>query len=225
MRVSFEEADEKVIFRISEFDPKYEKILKMCFYENDGRGYIKIYPKNAKYLDSIMARYSDNAKLMFDQLGYFAPVPWEKALAEFCQRTQDTNIDWWLTGSCAACIRGIKMNPHDVDIMTDSGCIDEITEVFSEFLIEPIVDTNGWLTRDFGVIFLHARIDIASDPQDILDIPEPIDCGPYARQNLEIIKWNGYEIKVPPLELQLNVNRRRERLDRVKLIEDFMKKG
>lgn len=34
----------------------------------------------------------------------------------------------------------------------------------------------------------------------------------------------GLNIKVPPLELQLNVNKRRERMDRVKLIEDFMNK-
>lgn len=224
MRVSFEDVDENIIFRISEFHPKYEKILQMCFYENDGRGYIKVYPKNARNLEKIKKRYFENAKLMFDQLGYFAPVPWEKALTEFCRRAQGTNIDWWLTGSCAACIRGIRMNPHDVDIMIDSGSIDEINDVFSDCLIEPIVDTKGWLTKDFGVIFLHARIDIASDPQEILDIPEPVDCGPYARQNLETIRWNGYGIKVPPLELQLNVNKRRERMDRVKLIEEFMKK-
>jgi hypothetical protein len=222
MKVSFEEADENVIFRISEFDSKYEKILQMCYYENDGRGYIKIYPQKAKYIDKIKKRYFENAKLMFDQLGYFAPVPWEKALAEFCERTRGTNIDWWLTGSCAACIRGIKMNPHDVDIMTDSRCVGEITDVFSNYLIEPIVDTGGWLTKDFGVIFLHARIDIASDPQEVLDIPEPVDCGPYAEQNLETIEWNSYEIRVPPLELQLTVNKKRERVDRVKLIEDFM---
>lgn len=224
MRVSFEEADENVIFRISEFHPDYEKVLQMCFYENDGRGYIKAYPKNARYLDKIKKRYFENAKQMFDQLRYFAPVPWEKALEEFCQRTQGTDIDWWLTGSCAACIRGIKMNPHDVDIMTDSKSIGEITEVFSEYLIEPIVDTNGWLTREFGVIFLHARIDIASDPQEILDIPQPVDCDPYAKNNLETIEWNGYEIKLPPLELQLTVNKKRRRMDRVKLIEDFIRK-
>ncbi len=224
MKVSFEELDGKVVFRISEFDSKYESVLKMCYYENDGRGYVKVYPQNAKYMDKIKKRYSENAKLMFDQLGYFAPVPWEQALTEFCRKAQGTDIDWWLTGSCAACIRGIKMNPHDVDIMVDSRCIDEITEVFSDCLIEPIIDTNGWLTKDFGVIFLHARIDIASDPQEILDVPEPVDCGPYARQNLETVKWNGHEIKVPPLELQLNVNRRRERMDRVKLIEEFMNK-
>ncbi|WP_440947326.1 hypothetical protein ACSAZL_03360 [Methanosarcina sp. T3] len=51
-----------------------------------------------------------------------------------------------------------------------------------------------------------------------------MDCGPHARQNLETIKWNGYEIQVLPLELQLNVNKRRERMDRVKLIEDFLNK-
>lgn len=166
---------------------------------------------------------NSNRMLMFDRLGYFAPAPWEKALTEFCKGTQGTNIDWWLTGRCAACIHGIKMNPHDADIMIDSGSVDEITDVFSDCLIEPIVDINGWLTKDFGVIFLHARIDIASDPQEILDTPEPV-CGPYARQNFETIKWNGYEIQVPPLELQLNVNKRRERMDRVKLIEDFLNK-
>lgn len=53
MRVSFEETEEKVIFRISEFHSSYEKILQMCYYENDGKGYIKVYPKNAKYLDKI----------------------------------------------------------------------------------------------------------------------------------------------------------------------------
>ena len=78
MKVSFEELDGKVVFRISEFDSKYESVLKMCYYENDGRGYVKVYPQNAKYMDKIKKRYSENAKLMFDQLGYFAPVPWNR---------------------------------------------------------------------------------------------------------------------------------------------------
>ncbi|MTI79475.1 MAG: hypothetical protein FH758_01130 [Firmicutes bacterium] len=160
---------------------------------------------------------------MFSQLGYFSPVPWEEALYEFVKKVNGKGIGWWLTGSCAACIRGIKLNPHDVDIMINSKDVDRINDVFDGYIIEPIVDTNGWLTKDFGVIFLHARIDIASDPLACLDDPEPVDCGPYARANLEEITWRGYVIKVPPLELQLNVNRRRGRLDRVKLIEEYIK--
>lgn len=224
MKISFEEQGEDIIFRISEFDSKYEDVLKMCFYENDGKGYVKNYPKNVKHLDKIKRYYLRNAEKMFDQLGYYKQIPWETALLEFCERIKNTEIDWWLTGSCAACIRGIKMNPHDVDIMIDSKYVDEISELFKDYIIEPIVDTKGWLTKDFGVIFLHSRIDIASDPQDCLDIPEPVDCGPYAKEHLEEITWSGYTIKVPQLELQLNVNKKRHRFDRVKLIEDFLEK-
>ena len=159
---------------------------------------------------------------MFDQLGYFKPTPWKKALFDFSREMDDKNIDWWLTGSCAVCIRGISLQPHDVDIMVDSSDVSRISDIFSDYLIEPIVDTNGWLTKDFGVIFKHSRIDIASDPQIVLDDPEPIDCGPYANANLEEVNWKGFSIRVPPLQLSLNANKRRGRNDRVEIIEKYL---
>ncbi|PTN36930.1 hypothetical protein C6366_08590 [Desulfonatronum sp. SC1] len=159
---------------------------------------------------------------MFDQLGYFKPIPWDIALFDFAKELENKDINWWLTGSCAVCVRGIPLNPHDVDIMIDSSDVYKISDMFSDYLIEPIVDTNGWLTKDFGVIFRHARIDIASDPQDILDNPEPIDCGPSALANLEEVNWKGLIIKVPPLHLSLNVNKRRKRIDRVTKIEQYL---
>ncbi len=48
MKIAFEDLNDEVIYRVYDFDPKYENILQMCFYHNDGRGYIKKYPKNAK---------------------------------------------------------------------------------------------------------------------------------------------------------------------------------
>lgn len=53
MRISFEEVDGKIMFRILGFHPKHEKILLMCSYENDDRGYIKVSPKNAQNLEKI----------------------------------------------------------------------------------------------------------------------------------------------------------------------------
>lgn len=222
MKVSFENIDGQVIYRIFDFDPKYEKVLQMCFYQNDGNGYIKKYPNDAKYIEKMKKRYSKYAQEMFDQLGYFTNVPWESGLKKFCSMAEESNINWWLTGSCASCIRGVKLNPHDIDIMIDSVSVEDITELFQDYLIEPIIDTNGWLTKDFGVIFMDVRIDIASDPAAVLDDPEPVDCGPYALNHLETVEWEDFQIKVPPLELQLAVNMKRGRMDRVRKIEEFL---
>ena len=223
MKINFEESNNDMVFRISEFDAKYEDVLKMCFYSHDGDSYSKGFPKDTKYLDKIMTRFFDHAQEMFDQLGYFAPIPWERALLEFAKEVEDSDVNWWLTGSCAVCVRGTPLHPHDVDIMVDSDDVERISDIFSDYLIEPIIDTGGWVTKEFGVIFKHARIDIASESQAVLDEPEPIDCGPYAKANLECVVWEGYPIRVPPLQLSLNANRRRGRSERVIAIEDFLK--
>jgi hypothetical protein len=222
MKITFEEAKDTIVFRVSDFEQKYENVLKMCFYAQEGDSYTKRFLKDTRYLEKIMEYYSDHAQEMFDQLGYFVPIPWEKALYEFAKELENENINWWLTGSCAVCIRGIPLQPHDVDIMVDSCDVEKISDIFSDYLIEPIVDTNGWVTKDFGVIFRHARIDIASDPQESLDDPEPIDCGPYAKANLEEVNWRGFTIRVPPLQLSLNVNKQRGRTDRVEAIKNYL---
>ena len=221
MKITFEESQTEIVFVLSEFDPKYVPVFQMCYYQPDGNRYIKRFNKNLPNLKSIMAYYAQNAERMFSQLGYFTPVPWEDALLAFLERVQGTSIDWWLTGSCAACIRGIALNPHDVDIMVNSRDLPQIQSFFHDVIIEPIVDTQGWVTKDFGVLFMHARIDIASDPVPALDDPEPVDCGPYAKAHLEEVVWHGYTVRVPPVSLQINVNQKRGRLDRVQLLQAY----
>ena len=225
MNISFIEHENDVVFQLSEFDAKFIPVFEMCFYTKEGEKYTKRFSKDLPNLEKIMAYYRQNAETMFNQLGYFIEIPWEKAFLAFLDRVNGTNINWWLTGSVAACIRGIPFNPHDIDIMVDHASIEEIEQIFSDVIIEPFIDTQGWLTRDFGVLFLHARIDIASDPVPALDDPEPIDCGPYARDHLEMVEWHGYKIPVPPVELQINANFRRGRMERVKLLQEYLHSG
>ncbi len=222
MKITTEEFDNKIRFSISNFDEKYQKIFKSCFYNELNGIYYKDFSAKYKYINNVRKNFELSAKDMFDQLGYYSDIPWEDALESFCQKVDGHNIDWWLTGSCASCLRGIELKPHDIDIMVNSKDIHLIESIFAEYLIEPIVNTDGWLTKDFGVIFLKARIDIASDPVENLDIPTPVDCGPTAKRNLEKIHWKGFDIKIPPIELQLNANKRRNRMDRVKLIENYI---
>jgi len=222
MNIEFVSNNDRVTFRVYDFSSSIEEALRMCFYQKEGNSYVKNFPASTPHLDKIMAHYAKYAEEMFLQLVYQRPIPWEKGLLEFLKRVRNSDVDWWLTGSCAACIRGINLNPHDIDIIVDSRSVEMINTLFQDDIIEPIIDTNGWLTKDFGVLFIHCRIDIASDPQSSLDEPEPADCGPYAKSKLETINWNGYEVRIPPIELQLNVNKKRQRNERVKLIEAYM---
>jgi hypothetical protein len=75
------------------------------------------------------------------------------------------------------------------------------------------------------VLFLHARIDIATDPNPCLDDTTPVDCGIYARNHLKEVIWRGYKIKVPPVELLINANKLRGRVKRVKMLEEYLTKG
>jgi hypothetical protein len=225
MKISFEEKENEVIFRIDDVDVKYYQVLKDCYYQQAGKSYFKKFPKDSKDLLIIQHNFSLYADKIFGQAGHFLPVPWEKALSEFIERLNESEINWWLAGSCAACIRGIPIKPHDVDIMIDSKDVEKIYSRFLDCIVEPIIDTRGWVTKGFGVIFLHARIDIASDPQPAADIPTPSDFGPYAKQHLKTVTWKGVQIKVPPLYLYLNTNKQRGRFDRVNLIEKYLVKN
>lgn len=219
MKLSTAEKDGQVYFRIDNCEPKYLPVLKMCYYQEDDKGFYKVYPADYPHIDIIRKNFLNYGEIMFNQLGYFSPVPWEAGLLAFADRLAGTGINWWLTGSCAVCLRGIGLNPHDVDIMVNSSDIPALMKIFRNDIFEPIVNTQGWVTKDFGVLFLHCRIDIASDPASSLDQPEPVDCGPYAKEHLETISWNGHQISIPPLSLSIAVNKRRERWDRVKLME------
>lgn len=219
MRVEFANQAGQVRFELHEVDPRLEPVLDQCFWQHSDGVWHRSYPGNAAHLDATTARFRRYANEMFEQLAYLRPVPWEQALLAFADQAQSAGLRWWLTGSVAACVRGVPLAPHDVDIMIDHADVGAVTEAFSRWWVEPLVDTGGWLTRDFGVLFRHARIDIASDPSAALDDPEPIDCGPYARDHLEPVAFRGRTILVPPLALQVAANRRRGRRERVEVLQ------
>ena len=62
MRIDFEEQNNDMVFRISDFDSKYENVLNMCFYSREGDSYVKRYPTNTTHLDKIMNYFFDHAQ-------------------------------------------------------------------------------------------------------------------------------------------------------------------
>jgi hypothetical protein len=94
----------------------------------------------------------------------------------------------------------------------------EFVEAGNEVSFE-LHDVDPSLDSVLEHCFWHARIDVASDPSERLDDPEPVDCGPFARGHLETVHYRGHDIQVPPLYLQVAANRRRGRKARAELLE------
>lgn len=222
MKISFREDEQSIYFVVSDLVQTYESVMKNSFFTYDEQGCYKKFNKPIDNIEHVKNNFASYAEEMFAQQGYFKPVLWEDALLAFIEKVRGKNIDWWLTGSCATCVRGINIEPHDVDIMLKSKDIEKIKDIFHDFIVEPIIDSKGWVVDYFGVLFMNARIDLAFDPQEWVDSQGKADFGPYASNHLEEVSWKGNVIKVPPLELQVHANKNRKRFDRVKAIEDFI---
>lgn len=222
MKISTEEEQDDVLFVISDYLPIYEAVLRDACYEQVNDVYVKRFSKHCPHMHKIRRNWECNASEMFAQMGHLAVVDWEEVLLRIIPILDGNGIEWWLTGSCATCLHGVPLKPHDIDLMLSSKDIARVNEVFADHLIEPIRSSKGWVVDYFGVLYMGARVDLAFDPVSYVDDPEPADFGPYAMAHLQEVCWNGYIVKTPPLELQLQVNRRRGRLDRAEAIEEFM---
>jgi hypothetical protein len=120
MKLNFINKETKIIFEVSDYENKYEDVLKASFYVSKGAKYIKEYNKKDIYsgnTDSIRTTFLKHGEEMFDQMAYIKQSPWEEGLREFIKRAKNMSIDWWLTGSCALGVRGLPVKPHDIDIM------------------------------------------------------------------------------------------------------------
>lgn len=223
MIIDFKEYGNNIFYIVSDYPQEFEPILKSQYYSLENGKYVKQFSKDSvNDFEALKKNYRLYAEEMFLQMGYYKDVLWEDGLLLFIDMIEGKEINWWLTGSCALCIRGIDVKPHDIDIMMDSKDISKLKNIFADYIIEPITSTGGWVVDYFGVIFLKARIDLAFDPAELADKPNPVDFGIYAMNNLEEVKWKGRKIKIPPLELQIEVNRRRGRNDRVEAIEKYI---
>lgn len=223
MNISFSQDQQAVTFRVAGFPQKYDAVLRNLYYTKQPDGaYTKSFALPVAHLEQIQRNFAAQLDEMLAQIGGFRAVPWEDALDRVASRLTEHGIDWWLAGSCACCISGVALDPHDVDLLLDSKDLAAVSDALADWIIEPIIDSSGWVTGHFGVAFPGARVDLAFDPQPALDNPEPSDSGPYARDHLEEVAWRGHTIKVPPLYLQLRTNLRRGRTERAALIQEVL---
>lgn len=189
-------------------------------YQRHGEEWRRGYPADTPGLDICWRNFSDCAELMLRQAARLEPVPWRETLRELCRRTGGPESGWWLTGSAALAVRGASIEPGDVDLVCSADGARRLGTLFADALIEPVVRAgSGWISDYWGRAFLAARLEWIGGPKTGVDSPSPCDFGPAAASRLETVTWEGWRLRVPPLDLQRAVSQRRGLTDRVALID------
>jgi hypothetical protein len=200
----------------------YEQVAERVLmdYERSGLEWRRGYPCDTPHLERAWENFSACIEQVLRQAARLEPVPWRDALRELCQRTTGRPVSWWLAGSTALAVRGAPIEPGDLDIVCDAGDAVTIGELFSDSLIEPVTaGPADWLGQWQGRAFWEARIEWVGGINPLVDDPEPCDFGPEAARRLEPVRFEDWQILVPPLDLQRAVNERRGLLHRVTMID------
>jgi hypothetical protein len=210
-------------FIIADLDPAYHDVVRELYYSPVEEGFAKRYPADIPHLDRIYQNFERYAEEMVLQMARVRSVPWEKALSAFLGITEEKRIAWWLAGSAALAARGIDITPRDLDLIVDEACAPKLGELLSDYIVDPVLPSTGWIANWFGRAFLHARLEWVGGVHASVDTPHVSDFGPTAASRLEVVNWHGKEIRVPPLDLQLQVSERRGLTGRAEKIRRMLK--
>jgi len=176
-------------------------------FERMGTVYARRFPAAAPYASQVGARFEEHAERMVYQAARIDTTPWRRALEDVlaCAPAEG----WFLAGSAALAVRGVAVEPRDVDLVAvDADACARLAAALEDLLVEPLVD-GGPLGQRWFRAFSHARIECVGGPHASHDVPHPSDFGPFAIARLTTAHWRGWDVRVPPLELQLAARRRR----------------
>jgi hypothetical protein len=117
-------------------------------------------------------------------------------------------------------VRGARIEPGDIDLVCSGDGALGLGVIFADAIIEPVVhDASSPISDYWGRAFLGARLEWIGAPKAGVDSPSPSDFGPVAASRLETVTWEGWQLRVPPLDLQRAVSQRRGLTSRVALID------
>jgi hypothetical protein len=186
---------------------------------------VRAFPADAPNVDRTFRTFERHILELLEQTARQRPAPWDEALAELATRLDRTGAEWFVCGSAALAVRGIDVEPRDVDFVTSDHA--RTAEAMADALIEPpLHDTDGrWVASWFGRAFLGARVEWVADVHAGHDTSGPNEIGSAAAAGLERVRWNGRTLLLSPLNLQLAANEQRGLHERVRAIRRFQDPG
>ncbi|MGM0640858.1 MAG: hypothetical protein ACQESN_05500 [Thermotogota bacterium] len=222
MKCFIKETEQDLLFCVGELSQEEQKFFKGELFEKNGDYYTKKFSNKLKNIETTAKNFERNGCEMYEYyLGSERKNPMKKLLevAEILNRNE---INWFLSGSTAAKIYGVEINPKDINIVVDLKDLEKIQDLFKEKIIIPVEICEDWIAKGYGIMFDEIPVDFVFEVSEDLDKPDPIDCGPYAWKHLNNIDINEKTIPVPEIKLLYNINKRRNREERASLIKEKM---
>jgi len=222
MKTVIKKGDHEVKLGVAGASDEVKRNLLADYYAEENGVCLRSYSANTPNIDKIAAAFERFGVDYVEQVYGKKPAQWQEALEAFIDKTKGEQVEWLLMGSCALAVRGIDLQPRGVDLMMPIDDLSNIRNLFEDCTIVPFAECPGWVCQGYGAAFLGAQISIGFGPQCEADEANPTDSGPFAMAHAEKMEWKGHRIYVPPIELSLNINKARGRLDRVALIKKYI---
>ena len=195
-------------------DERYWEYFKGSLWWQLGDNFIKQYD-NVKDFEHCAENFTKYGEIAIKQQLKLLETPWRKALDLFIPEMKKAGVDWYIHGSAAMALWGIKAAPKDINIIVPNySDFDRVREHFYRFAIKPIERCENWVMSGGGEIFMEASIGIWVHNKEY---------EPYDMSKLEKIVYNGENICVSSLEMLKQDNEYFGRPERVALIEKRMK--
>ena len=147
-----------------------------------------------------------------------------EVLHKLLSRLQNSGVNWVITGSTNLALKGMSVEPNDIDIQTDEKGAYEIEHLFSEFMVKKVVFSSTEKIRShFGGLNIDGvKVEIMGDIQKRLKDgtwEETIDLNRYK----QIIEVKGMQLPVLSLEHEYFAYLKLGRQEKAEMIKEFLR--
>jgi hypothetical protein len=146
---------------------------------------------------------------------------WRAALRDLLSRAGQARVPVAVVGSAALAVRGVDVRPGDIDVLTTLEGADALGESYRDVLVVPVATEPGF--GRWGRAFTGGiRVEWLGQPARVQEGPWPLNAAEWSVASpFDEIWWESRSLRVPPLELQRQVEVQRQRRDRVAAIDAF----
>lgn len=149
-----------------------------------------------------------------------AEADWSRAFGDLLRRADKARVPLVVVGSVALAIRGVNVCPADIDVLTTEEGADTLAESYLDALVVPLATIEGF--GRFGRAFTRIRVEWLGNRARAPEDPWPLAAAAWSVASpFEEVWWKGRFLRVPPLELQRQIEAQRQRLDRVVAIDEY----